>query len=596
MPVADSVGTGELIVRAAPDLELLPDLSNSAGLGAAPAPPAIDPAANHDGAELHFRTLLPAAVFVTDRTNRAREISTQAIMQIEIAQDAAQVEQRIDYSVRFEPVTELAFEAPNELASAADGLDILLLTTANGDTQAEEQGTPLHLTSVKDENSASSQSPTRPLRAMLPRPQIGKFSVRIRYRVPLPKPGAVDADWPIPLAHCVDGKPGPDRVDVRAPRSLTVSLNTASEAVPWKPAHAANENNASTSTYGFVADHPEPYLPLIVRAGRADLPSSTIVDRVWLQTWLSNDVVQDRAAFRLRTTGSQATVELPPDKAAGEIEVLVDRRPAEVLSRAPGRIVVRLGPAGGGTANETTPATVAHTLELRSRQPYRHRVLTRHRLTPPQIDGSTALSQVYWHIVLPSDEHVIDAPTQLASASQWQWLGSFWGRHPVKSQADLEEWVGASEQLAPADAQNQYLFTGLLPVATIELATGPRWLIVLAASAAVLALVVAWLYVPAARRTWILVAVLFAIAIAAIAYPTAALLLAQASIIGVVLAVLSLMLSRIAARPARTSVSPIVSPSSQRMATPRIDSMFVPPFVAASTAPTTSLRISDSDR
>ena len=112
---------------------------------------------------------------------------------------------------------------------------------------------------------------------------------------------------------------------------------------------------------------------------------------------------------------------------------------------------------------------------------------------------------MYWQIVLPGDEHVIDSPAQLTSASQWQWLGSFWGRRPVKSQAELEEWVGASEQMAPTDAQNQYLFTGLLPVSTIELVTGPRWLIVLAASAAVLALVIAWLYVPGAggRGSWL---------------------------------------------------------------------------------------------
>ena len=70
VPVADSVGTGELVVRAAPDLNLSPDLSNSAGLSTAPSSPAIDLAANGGGTELHFRTLVPAAVFVTDRANR----------------------------------------------------------------------------------------------------------------------------------------------------------------------------------------------------------------------------------------------------------------------------------------------------------------------------------------------------------------------------------------------------------------------------------------------------------------------------------------------------------------------------------------------
>ena len=238
-----------------------------------------------------------------------------------------------------------------------------------------------------------------------------------------------------------------------------------------------------------------------------------------------------------------------------------------------------------------------HTLELRSRQPYRPNLLTRHRLTPPQLEGSTALSQVYWHIVLPGDEHVVDSPDQLTSARQWQWLGSFVGRRPLKSQPELEEWISASEQMSPADGQNQYLFTGFLPVSTIELVTAPRWLIVLGASAAVLLLAIAWLYLPVARKSWILVVAICAIAASAIAYPAAALLLAQASVAGVILGAVALVLARFSRSPKLKPIAPTVSASSQRMVTPRMDSILMPPVIAAaSTAPTASLRVSDSER
>jgi hypothetical protein len=125
----------------------------------------------------------------------------------------------------------------------------------------------------------------------------------------------------------------------------------------------------------------------------------------------------------------------------------------------------------------------------------------------------------------------------------------------------------------------------------------PRWLIVLAASAGVLALAIVWLYVPAARRTWVVAGAAVAIAAAAITQPTAAVLLAQASAIGLVLALLSVVLTRLFVRPTRTPLAPIVSPSSQRMLTPRTDSILMQPVLsAASTAPVAQLRASDSER
>ncbi len=598
VPVADSVGTGELIVRTAPDIDLLPDLSNSTGISAAPVPPTAPSATSDSGAELHFRTLLPNAIFVADRVSRSRDVGTQSKTQIDVAQDMAQIDQRIEYTVRYEPITELVFEVPDDLLPEAESFDLQLLT-ANpiNDTKSDEQGTPLHLNPIDDEYATPSQLGTQQLRVMLPQPHIGRFAVRIRYRRPQPRAGTADSEWRIPLVLPADGKLASHQVTVRAPRSLAVGLSSSSDETSWKSASSPGESSTLNSANSFVADSPELHLPLTLRAGRSDSTTTTIVDRVWLQTWLSNDVQQDRAAFRFRTSGSQTTIELPPDALTAEFELLVDRQPADVLSRTPGRIVVRVPQPAASSTDGANSIVTSHTLELRYRPPYRHSLLTRHRLTPPQIEGSTALSQVYWHIVLPGDEHIVYSPEQFASASQWQWLATFWGRQPLKSQQQLEDWVGASEQPAPAEAQNQYLFTGLLPVASIELVTGPRWLIVLAASAAVLALVTAWLYVPVARRNWILAISVGLIAAAAIAYPTAALLLAQASAIGLVFAILSAVLSRIFARPARMPIAPVVSPSSQRMVTPRTDSIMMSPVIsAASTAPTASLRLSDSER
>lgn len=594
VPLADSVGTGELTVRSTPDIELLPDLANSVGLVPAPSLPVEPNSSGDENGRLHFRTLLPTATFVTDRSARPRDVLTDSATQIEMQPDGVQVDERVNYIVRFEPIGELVFEMPEEMAADADRLELQLITTnLQIESKSEDSGTPLHV-SPSDDESVLSLAGLRQFRVMLPRPQIGRFAVRIRYRLPVPV-SAADLNWPVPLIHAVDGKLTNNHAVVRSPRNVAVALDTSGDENSWRPTSLAGESDARSTAFTCSTDAPELFLPLSIHYGRADSAAVTAVERVWLQTWISNNAQQDRAAFRFRSAVDQVTVELPP--AAAEFEILIDKEPAEIVARAPGRVVVRVPQPNGIGRASGVAAPTTHTLELRYRQAHPRNLLARYYLTPPQIEGSTALSHVYWHVVLPADEHIVYSPQQLTSASQWQWLGAFWGRQPLKSQTDLETWVGAVEQPTPIGGQSEYLFTGLMPVASIELVTMPRWLIVLAASAAVLAMSTVWLYLPKARRSWLLTIAATVILVAAVMYPTAAMLLAQASIIGVVLAALSLLLTRLFSRPARLPLVPVVSPSSQRMVTPRTDSMLLQPVMsAASTSPTATLRASDSQR
>jgi hypothetical protein len=208
--------------------------------------------------------------------------------------------------------------------------------------------------------------------------------------------------------------------------------------------------------------------------------------------------------------------------------------------------------------------------------------------------GGRALSQVYWQIILPGDQHIVRSPRRLSSASRWQWLGSFWGLRPVMAQTDLEVWANAAVQVGPTAAQNEFLYTGLAPILSVEFITAPRWLVVLVASSAVLAIGLVWIYVPAVRHGWILAGMACLIAALAIAFPVPALLLAQAAAIGIVAVLIAMILKRATARPTHWPVT-VSGGSSQRQVTPRTDSMLMPPAIsAASTAPTVPLRISDS--
>jgi hypothetical protein len=117
---------------------------------------------------------------------------------------------------------------------------------------------------------------------------------------------------------------------------------------------------------------------------------------------------------------------------------------------------------------------------------------------------------------------------------------------------------------------------------------------VLAASACALLLALAWIYLPVFRRTHLLIAVAAVLTGLAIAFPIPASLLAQASILGIVLAGIAIMVSRLVARPARW---PVVLPAGSSLRHPaRPESIVMPPVAAAaSTSPTISLRMSESE-
>jgi hypothetical protein len=598
LPVAhaDAVGTGELEVSGAADMDLQPDLSSSVGLTATPVTMAPG-AANAIASTPHrFRTSLPKAVFVADRVRRAREVSANASAQIDLHGKGALVDQRFEYTVRYEPMKELRFAFPPNYIIDLDELEITLLeTSAVDDADSLPHETPLNFMSTDFAPERLLTVVTGQLRVALPQPRLGKFEVRIRYEAPRPETNDEHAAFEVPLFQQLDGVVGSQIASVRAPQTLMATL---AESAAWKALDSRTasptprKDDAADQYDVYEADGEAATLPLLLRAVDPNLPSSTTVERVWLQTWISGDVRQDRAAFQYRTTASQTTIELPPQVPPDEVEVLVDGRPAQLVSRGAGRLVVR--PERKQKARDGEPHL--ETVELRYRQAAPRGLIRRHRLTPPQIVGTTALSDVYWQIVLPADRHVVKSPERMPSASQWQWLGSFWGHRPRLGQADLEKWCGASPQLAPVAADNAYLFTGLAPVSTIDVVTAPRWLIVLLASSGALAMVLVGIYTPVARRGWAVVGLALLIAGTAISYPVPAFLLGQASVLGLVAGGIAVFIARVGRRRSRWPVV-LSSGSSQRHVTPRGDSILMPPATAAaSTAPTASLGIPERER
>jgi hypothetical protein len=593
VPQANLIGTGVLVVRAATGIDLIPDPSQSRGLAPVPITEEADGHAVLDS--LRFRSFLPNGLFVTQRIIRPRDVSSEVATEIDLVPPEAHVIQQVDYTVRFEPMNELLFEVPEELLSTDDAVEVTLLRPEIAELGGQARETPLSLLPSADGLAKGEGGRSRLLRAALPQPRMGAFSVRIDYAIAVPgeRPhGALR----LHLVQPADGQLKGQQAHVQTSREVSVSLDSSVSGSSWQ---VLSQSARAATPPGFFATREEAVLPLIVRAVDVNSPSSTTIERVWLQTWLTNNARQDRAAYRFRSTGSTVTIELPPDTATEEVEVLLDGEQPLIPAKEAGRLVVTLpDKMESNQPDNPRPGAIApHTLELRYRHSASAGVVSRRQFSPPQLVGMAALSEVYWQIILPGDMHVIRSPEQLTSVSQWQWLGVFWGQRPTKSQADLEKWVGATVLNAPAGRQHEYLFSGLAPMASIEVVTAPRWLIVLVASAAALALGLSWVYVPGVRRDWVVLGVACVIAGMAAAFPAPALLLGQAAVLGVVSALLAATISRLLARPARW-VEPVKGlGSSLRPPAPRPESSVLSSIgSAASTAPTQPMFSSESEQ
>lgn len=611
-PMAESIGTGDLIVRGGGGVELQPDLSRSVGLSPTPVNDTSTPT-GEDRGEFRFRCLLPnegegvgredatraanVPTFAANRITRSRDVSTSVSAEAEIERSESVINERVEYTVRFEPIRELSVAVPDELTLDEQQTEFVLLPgTGNGNASGPQVEIPLSWQTVAEKGESTSGQRTYQVRVMLPQPHVGKFTIAMRFR----SKHAPITQTPGPLAvllmQPLDGRLTEERVAVRTSPEFAVSLESKVLASSWL-AVAAPTSDPQEPRQEFIARTPEISLPLVTSAVDAQRPFTTTVERVWLQVWLAGDVRQDRAVYRFHTTGPSAVVELPEKVMPEEVEVLLDAQLAEVETPSAGRLVVQLPrPKESADVANAANAPVSHTLEMRYRRTGSQGTLFRRQLTPPQLVGRNSLAEVYWQIVLPGDLHVVEAPSQLTSSSEWQWLGTFWGRRPTLGQEELEKWTGASAQLAPASNQNQYLFSGLSPVSSIEMVIAPRWLIVLAASAVVLAMTMAWIYVPGVRRGWLVFALACLVAGLAAAYPAPAVLLGQASLLGLILSMLATWLARFT-QPRAQWPSPATTSSILRPSTPRTDPLILPPVATVgSTAPTAPYQLPEAQR
>ncbi len=307
-----------------------------------------------------------------------------------------------------------------------------------------------------------------------------------------------------------------------------------------------------------------------------------------VQTYLTNNARQDRVLLRLSADQPSIDVSLPEGADMRSVAVAIDGRrvaPESVRQRT-----LTLGLADG-----SGEFLVELRYRFAGREPSGRLVLE-----GPQVKSARWVEQLYWELTVPAGEHVLFAPDGYVAEQHWTWRDFFWQREPSLNERGLENWIallpGDMQRSADAAGQgetheagvaNRYLFSTVGGIQPLSLHTLSRARLVLYASLPLLLMGLVLIYVPAARHPALLLLAGVALVGASLVAPESALLLAQASVLGLLLAGMAALLVRLL--PERPVVAPAAGSGSSYAAVERgITELYQRPPSGGSRSPSTS--------
>jgi hypothetical protein len=518
LPRPDAQGlTGRLRVQAAANVNLVPQPEATVGL-------VRDATAAPAGDALVYRIEGLQPQFVAEAAPKPRRVTVQSLSSVEVEDRQAHVQQRLGYRIEFEPLTELTLAVPAALAD-----NRTLQVAINGQAA---RGSPVAATPAPVGGAAEGNAPLQTTvlwRYAVPPPfQLGAMEVTAEFTLSV---DAAGADQPVaidvPLVQPADGTLTASRLTVSGRPGTSVEIRGGG----WKPATAAP--GASREAH-FEAEGSGAVARLLATQadGRAD--GATRVEKAWIQSFFSSDRREDWLMLRVGSRQRELTVELP-DGAAG-VHVDVDGRPVRVVPGAK-EATVPLAVGDG-------PAT--HLLRIGYQVPRGVRSWWgRHRVETAWIAGGRAAGRVYWQISLPQDQHLVWSPDELTREFQWHWRGTHFDRAPLMGSADLARWIEAQGEDGVPSAANQYVFSTLGELPRLEFASARRLWLVAGASAFAVGLSLLWMFAAWLRRP--AAALLLAAAFLGVGflYPDPAVVLAQASVLGVACGLTGMALRRL---------------------------------------------------
>lgn len=529
-PEAKAATRPVVAVLPADNVELTIADTDLQGLEKEPFPPQVElPRRQQSPLFFRERSDVKSAVLGAALRLRERAVSVASHASLKVAGPRLQVQQDLDIRVAYEPLRTLDLLVSRALLDSG-GLKIMegsqalpfsevTSSEAAGGAEAPPQKAP----------------PTdRPVHVQvdLLAERIGQIDVLLQYELPTPAPGLTGTSlMQVPFvvpASGADTVVTTSRLEIDAGEDAQVQLQSGG----WERDGAAEPAEAR-EVYLSRAFPPDVEL-LITRLDRRRR-TSTAVQQAWIQSWLGSSQQRDRAVFRVLT--NEDRLELRPVGGARIESVILDSQ-----------LVLQHGKSETGPVAVVLPRVAEpqeHVVEIwqtsSRRQPGWGAVV----LQAPAIHGASVTKRFYWQLALSPNERLLFSPAAMTLEMQWQRRGLFLERFGSLDQAQLEQWIGASRQEPLPASVPRYLFSGFGDIAAIKVAVAPRWAIVLVFSGVTLSCGWLLIYVPRLRHPAVLFFLGVAVLAATAAAPDLAAVVAQASLLGLLLTLFALALKSI---------------------------------------------------
>jgi hypothetical protein len=502
-PQANSLGPAALVVVPADNLELVPDNSAMAGLARQQVRPSIA-LPERQQTPLFYRGETSKAVFAAALVVRPRSIRVEVNSQIGLDGKMAQVEQKLNYTIGYEPLDRLVLDVPRGL---------------NPEKLAFQWGGQSLPPVVLGESSAESRAVRTAV--TLPKSCLGPCELTVKFAVETPTPaGGRTEQIRVPLVVPAEGNLQGHKLWVSGPPEMTVRAADKSWTEVVEESQRSRLTLSSTARTDLAS--------LAVTVQDRTTAATTIVDRLWVQTLLTDPDRQDRAVFRVTSTERELQLGLPAGAAQGSVVLYVDGEAVTPHVAGPGLLSFALA-----------PTTREHLVDVR----YYYSTPQANRgalaLEMPRLGGNAWIRRLYWQLILPRNEHVLATPAGFTRECVWGWNEFFWDRRPLLEQSELEAWVGAAHETPAPEESNRYLFSAMGRVETCEFRTAARTTIVLLASGAALFVGLLLIHVPAVRHPSSLLVLALVVCCVGALYPEPMLLLAQAAGLGIALAIVT---------------------------------------------------------
>ncbi len=518
-PVGTFVLPGSLTVSPASSLQVVPNASAMEGMVALveqvkPETPPSKTARNGQDDVFHYRTYLPRAVFGAQVTQRERRVVAHLQTRVEVQPAAVRVVQQFRYQVDYRPVEQLLLRLPWELWHNES------LTA-----RIEGREVPLNLGGFDESELADALRDSSDCQVVitLSRPVQDSLVLEILYEVPSEKI-TLDRATPLALPLAIPEDPvATSEASVLVHETVRATLQATSGLATWTPRGADDPSSESNAGLQLTSVGIPSFLPLELQLVSPEERVQSILERVWLQTWLVGSVQQDRAVFRFRPQRPTIVVRLPPEIAEQPIEVLLNHQVVSYESLDENRIVVALPEA---------QREESHTLELRYQQSVALAGWKTLRTTAPQLECRSTGAQVIWQLILPPEWCATSVPESLIAEYWVGWKNLRWGRQPTCSQTDLRLWAGAAPSLPPPPSSVQYVFRASEDLSSVQIAVVPRLWLCLAGGLVAFGIGLLGMYTTLARQRvfWLAIAILLLLLVAS--YPEGVVLAIQILLLG----------------------------------------------------------------